>query len=235
LKPERRTVKARRIWLAVHRWLGLALGAILALMGLTGSVIVFDHAIDGWLNPHLFTPRASGQPRGVEEVIAAARAALPGAWRVSVTMPGVDHDVFELYLSRDGKAIELMVDPASAEVLGQRPAHTNLTSVIYHLHSTLLVEDAFGIRDVGTYMVAVAGLGLLVSTLTGLYLWPRWGRIGQTLSVKWGATATPSSGWTSGAGSRCMFGTGARCPGARRCSTGSFPCTAERSSACPAG
>jgi uncharacterized iron-regulated membrane protein len=68
--------RARRVWLGVHRWLGLGLGAVLALIGLTGSVIVFDHAIDAWLNPRLFTSRSSGPPLPVHVIVGTARAAV---------------------------------------------------------------------------------------------------------------------------------------------------------------
>jgi uncharacterized iron-regulated membrane protein len=186
-------VRARRAWLAVHRWLGLALGGALALLGLTGSVIVFDHAIDAWLNPALFTPRTPGPARSLDEIVAAARGAAPdGAWRVSVSMPGVDHDVFTVYLAPAGstapprRPVEITVDPASGAVLGRRDADSNLTTVIYRLHSTLLLGDTFGIDDLGTYVVGFAGLGLLGSIVSGLYLWwPRWGQLGGALVVHW--------------------------------------------------
>jgi uncharacterized iron-regulated membrane protein len=189
-------VRARRAWLAVHRWLGLALGGVVALLGLTGSTIVFDHAIDAWLNPALFTPRAPGPARSLDEIVAAAHAAAPeGTWRLSVSMPGVDHDVFTVYLSPAGsgaprRPVEITVDPASGAVLGQRDGDSNLTTVIYRLHSTLLLGDAFGIDDLGTYVVGFAGLGLLGSIISGLYLWwPRWRQLGCALRVKWRGSA----------------------------------------------
>lgn len=47
-------LKARRKrWLAVHVWLGLVAGAVLAVAGLTGSVLVFWQEIDTGLNADL--------------------------------------------------------------------------------------------------------------------------------------------------------------------------------------
>jgi uncharacterized iron-regulated membrane protein len=79
------------------------------LSGLTGSAIVFDHAIDAWLNPRLFTPLAPGPSRPLDEILAAARAAVAGpVGGVSVTVPGVDYEVFVVHVSyprgRDGDA-----------------------------------------------------------------------------------------------------------------------------------
>lgn len=48
--------RARRGLLWTHRWLGLAGGIVVVLIGLTGSFIVFYREIDAALNPALYTP-----------------------------------------------------------------------------------------------------------------------------------------------------------------------------------
>jgi hypothetical protein len=53
-------LKARRQrWLAVHLWLGLTLGLLLSIYGITGSILVFHAEIArvGWgetTNPNIF-------------------------------------------------------------------------------------------------------------------------------------------------------------------------------------
>jgi len=188
--------RGRRAWLATHRWLGLGVGGLLVLSGLTGSAIVFDHALDAWLNPALFTPRAPGPPRSLDEILEAARAAVPGPVpTVTVSMPGVDYDVFVVHLSRpaaadgDRRAVDVMVDPATGHVLGHRPSDSHLTAWLYRLHSSLLLGDALGVDDLGSYVVGGVGLALLGSALSGLYLWwPRWRRLGQAVGVRWRAS-----------------------------------------------
>jgi len=44
----------------VHRWLGIGLGVWFALVGITGSILVFEDEIDAWLNPELLTSKESG-------------------------------------------------------------------------------------------------------------------------------------------------------------------------------
>ena len=44
---------ARRIWLSIHLYLGLSIGAVLVLLGLTGSILVFYLDIDQILNPQM--------------------------------------------------------------------------------------------------------------------------------------------------------------------------------------
>ncbi len=41
----------RSRWFSVHRWLGIVLGAWFALVGITGSLLVYEDPIDEWLNP----------------------------------------------------------------------------------------------------------------------------------------------------------------------------------------
>jgi len=38
----RRLPSARKVWLNVHLWLGLTAGRVLAMIGLTGSLLVFS-------------------------------------------------------------------------------------------------------------------------------------------------------------------------------------------------
>jgi uncharacterized iron-regulated membrane protein len=109
-------------------------------------------------------------------------------------MPGVDHDVFTVSLAgapRDGEegpSIRVMVDPASAAVLGQREGES-LVALVYGLHSSLLRDGVLDLGDIGSYTVGAAGLGLMVSLLTGLSLWwPRRAQLGQAVRVKWRAS-----------------------------------------------
>ena len=43
--------RLRHFWVQFHLWPGLLLGAVFALLGLTGSVLCFYPELDLWLNP----------------------------------------------------------------------------------------------------------------------------------------------------------------------------------------
>jgi len=72
---------ARRILLKVHLWFGLAAAIVLAILGLTGSILAFQNDIDHWLHPELFyikrrqarLARTGVDPRGGAEVRSGAR------------------------------------------------------------------------------------------------------------------------------------------------------------------
>ena len=47
------TAQRRKRWLNAHLYLGFSVGALLVLIGLTGSILVFHLEIDEWLNSDL--------------------------------------------------------------------------------------------------------------------------------------------------------------------------------------
>src|SRR4051812_26995927 len=87
----RRANRTVRWWLnQLHLWTGLILCVPLVLLGVTGSIIVFEHELQDMFSP---TPHAtSGEMRSITEIVAAARARAPeGAtpsFFVAPTEPG---------------------------------------------------------------------------------------------------------------------------------------------------
>ena len=159
----------RQIWLTVHSWIGLSAGLLFALLGLTGSVLVFDHAIDEWLNPKLLLTEKQGTPRPLAQIVAAAERAHPSVEAYLVELPRVPGGVCVVYFDAGPTAgevdLEAAVDPVTTEVLGSRIWGAYPTSWIYDLHYTLLAGDT------GHTIVGVAGIVLLVSLCSGAYLW----------------------------------------------------------------
>ena len=172
-----RSVKlaARRIWLKLHLWLGLTAGVLFVLLGLSGSLLVFDHAIDEWLNPELLLTQEAGARRSLEEVIRAARLARRPDARppVSVSAPRVANGVWTVWFATGSddapKFTAVYVDPYSAKVTGQRIWGEDWMSWIYRLHFELLSGEQ------GRTIVGITGILMLVSIASGFLLWrPLW-------------------------------------------------------------
>ena len=69
---------SRRLRIALvrlHRWLGLSLGILLVVIGLTGSFAVFYREIDAALNPSLYTPAGPQHGLKAAEVMRIAAIA----------------------------------------------------------------------------------------------------------------------------------------------------------------
>src|SRR5690349_3306624 len=89
---------ARKAWVEVHRYLGLTMLLLLLVNAVTGSVLAFQHELDRWLNPQLFTPPRQGVALPPDVLIARVEAANP---RLRVALLPLD--------TRPGDAVELTV------------------------------------------------------------------------------------------------------------------------------
>lgn len=190
-------LKARRkLWLKVHLWLGLGFGFFLALIGLTGSVLVFWQEIDQALNHDLYvSARASGDYQPIDTILAAAEQAAPpgwdSVWAEAPSQPNGNY-VFGFYypdsssLAEPVESLNIAIDPFSAEPVGQRvfyhdthPLKHCLIGFFFKLHYGLLLGDT------GVTLVGVLGVLFLISALTGLILcWPLNGKWRRVLTIK---------------------------------------------------
>ncbi|ULA62181.1 MAG: conserved membrane protein of unknown function [Nitrospira sp.] len=174
-------------WLLAHWAIGLFAGFLFALMGLTGSALVFYQAIDEWLNVERLTTSGSGSYRSFDEMAAAAQRAkpdVPGPY--GLFLPQDRQGVVTAWFKApgdarvDGQDREVTIDPYSAEVLSRdRIWGETAVSFVYELHKGLWLGR------IGEVAVGVLALFLLGSVATGLYLWwPRPGRIRQALTFQ---------------------------------------------------
>ena len=46
-------IKYRGVWMLFHRWVGIVIGVVIAILGITGSLLVFEDEIDTALYPKL--------------------------------------------------------------------------------------------------------------------------------------------------------------------------------------
>lgn len=172
----------RRLLITLHTYAGLIVGALLALTGITGSLLVFDHALDEVLAPETVPAPLAGAPASLQAVLDAARAAVPGqpAQRVHISrQPGGPHVVRFQGPENAPGPIEVSVAPVTAEVLAVRTWGAYPMSWLYRLHYTLLAGQT------GKYVVGVGGLFLLFFCLSGLYIWwPRPGQWRRALTIK---------------------------------------------------
>ncbi|MBM3553888.1 MAG: PepSY domain-containing protein [Alphaproteobacteria bacterium] len=202
----RRTARlafGRKLWLGIHRYVGLLAGAVFVIIGLTGSILAFRTEIDKWLNRELmFVPQpAEGNRsyRPLDEIIAASKAAAPpNGTPLFVHFPKDSSGYFDVIYSPNGslghhttndgikKVYQVIVNPFDAAVIGQRlivdsENHFSepFVNVVIHLHYTLLQGE------VGENIVGAVGLFLFGSIATGVYLWwPRNGKWRQAFSIK---------------------------------------------------
>lgn len=194
----------------LHLWAGLVFGTLLVLQGLTGSILSWRHELDATLNPGLLQvapPPGTRQGEtlrvapGTVQAVNSLLTEAPGYGRPNMLMiPEHAGDVFIAWY-RPGKTAssweqgvtrQVMVDPASLRILGERNwgeagmSRPLLLPTLFHLHHYLLAGDG------GKVVVAVEGLALLLLSITGIIVW--WPKL--TRSAFWHAiTFRLGSSW----------------------------------------
>jgi uncharacterized iron-regulated membrane protein len=186
---------ARKVWLNMHLYIGLVLGLELALVGFTGSLLVFYREIDAWFNPRLLTTQGTGARQSIDHIFAAARAAVPEAQgpgaKLGVQMPFRANATYLAWIKIAGETPQaerwqqVSLDPYNGAVLGVWEAEKDVISLLYRLHYTLLLGEW------GETAVGISGLLLFISIFTGVYLWwPRRSKIGQALTISYRTSRT---------------------------------------------
>jgi uncharacterized iron-regulated membrane protein len=178
--------RGRSLWLTLHLWLGLLLGLWFALVGATGTLLVYREPLDRWLDPELLTARAPGPPLPPQTIVAAATERFGHVERIR--LPAAPGDVYRLQVRTepswrvDIDRLEATFDPATGALLGSRPTEALglssplLLRTLYEFHRNVLLGEP------GSNLVGIAGFALLASAVTGLVLaWPRrradWARL----------------------------------------------------------
>lgn len=180
----------RQRWLAVHLYLGLFLGALAAIAGLTGSLLVFYQDLDQQLNPELVVSDQLRSPLSYEALFQALRQAEPHrshGWRLEIPQDANQAMTARYYKPAETEHLQfapllLSVDPYNGEVVAKRFWGQFAMTWIYDLHYQLLLDGP------GKILMALVGVLLLVSIVSGIYLWwPPAHKWRAALSVKLGA------------------------------------------------
>lgn len=181
--------RARAAWGRLHRVLGLVLGGWFALLGLTGSVLVWYPEVDAWLRPqHRVSPGGPVQTVDLDAVLVRLRALHPardGPWRIELPR-APQEPVRARYLNpreREGRLFApllVALHPGTLEVLSEGFWGDDPMTWSYDLHYTLLLGAP------GRTAVGVGGLAMLALLASGLALWwsapgARW----RSLAPRW--------------------------------------------------
>jgi uncharacterized iron-regulated membrane protein len=108
----------------IHLWAGLMLCIPFVLLGLTGSVLVFEDELNDVFGPSAGQRAAGGAARPASDIIAAARAVAPAGFAPSgYTAPAAAGEFATVRLTQPGRAapggdmIRIRVDPVSLKTI----------------------------------------------------------------------------------------------------------------------
>jgi uncharacterized iron-regulated membrane protein len=163
----------RRLWLRIHRWIGLSLGPLLALTALVGGVLVVALPIDRYAHPAFFVARTAGDARAAALPLEPLRQRILAEFgpdtNFTLRPPRRPGETLWVYVRGKWEGT-LYLDPATGAEQGRRGTHEGAYNLLFELHSSLLLDDA------GKSILALAALAYLFLLVTGLVLWwpTRW-------------------------------------------------------------
>ncbi len=170
--------RLRRLWLKVHRWLGLSLGAVLMVAAMSGSAMLLAEPLDESLNRALFhVPDAS--TIDYRAVVDSLKDDLGPDADITLRPPRAEQESFQAHVRGSWKGT-VFLHPTSGEILGRRGEAEGMMSVLFALHSNLFAGDA------GKAVLTLAAFAYLLMLASGVYLWwpTRWR---NALSIRWSA------------------------------------------------
>jgi uncharacterized iron-regulated membrane protein len=176
----------RRAWFEVHKWIGLVLAILLVPLSLSGAALVWHDALDRALNPQRYTLTNSIAGQAPQAYIAATAGVLAPGERITTLMARPAEPVVvsaTQTLKRAAGAGRLSrtliwLDPGSARVLDKADGQAGFVGFVHQLHGSMMLPG-FGRLAVGWL-----GIAMLLSSLTGLWLW--WPTVGRwTRGLRW--------------------------------------------------
>lgn len=148
-----------------HRWIGFPAGLFLFILCFTGSLACFSPEIQGWMQPRtaLQSPPPSITQTGLLEAGQALKTQLDSGTFAFLKLPSSRDPVFRLW-HYDG---HIFLGPALAPDTGRPLKNHDVTGGTFFvtLHSSLYLSSPWG-----QIIVTLAGIGLLVTLLTGFFL-----------------------------------------------------------------
>ena len=154
----------RRVLLQVHLWLGLIAGVYVVVISVTGAALVFRIDLQRMAHPHLFTPRSAGPLADPITIMESVSRAYPDHRLSGVDAPTAGRPTYLAYVTTPRTFATVLIDPVSAEVLGELPERSWIRS-LQDLHYDLL-----GGRT-GRMINGIGAGAIVLMGITGIVIW----------------------------------------------------------------
>lgn len=171
-----------------HFYAGLFVAPFMIMLSLTGMVYLFKPQLDSLMYSDLLTVKPAHHMLTADEQQRRLLEAYPQALVSKYLPPANAESSAQFVIKKDGREVNLFIDPYSGKILGTQDAKNNLQAMARELHGELMVGT------VGDRLVEMAAGWGIVLVVSGLYLWwPRgrsaagvlWPRITATGRVLW--------------------------------------------------
>lgn len=161
----------KKLFAKIHLWLSLPFGIIIAIVCLTGAILVFETEIQELCHPsHYFVKEVKGEPLLPDSLLKSASRQLPDSIKISGIRIFSDPErTYQLVLP--GKKAAAFINPYTAEITGIDDGQGFFMQAM-RLHRWLL--DSYkrdGSFSLGKAIVGYSTLALAFILISGLVIW----------------------------------------------------------------
>ncbi|OAI20637.1 MULTISPECIES: PepSY-associated TM helix domain-containing protein [Methylomonas] len=172
-------IKLRFIMVNVHRYIGLTVGFIFVLLGLTGSINVIHWELEEFSLPKV-SSNQNYAPLDLDLLMKKLSIRHPhrnGKW--VLYMPGYGREYLwaiypnpEEFSNKQFMPLRVLIDPHTGKIMEEHFWGQTVCTFIYQLHATLLTARFFDVEISRRMFKFVCGLGLPIALLilTGLLM-----------------------------------------------------------------
>ncbi|GEO06080.1 hypothetical protein AAE02nite_37440 [Adhaeribacter aerolatus] len=145
----------------IHKWCGLLAGLFILVMGLTGSVLVFNHELEAW--EHRAYWEVNNQaPVNIDKAYRTITSQYQN-WEIRLQrFSDNPQETLIFSLRRPEERLMVFAHPANGTILTALDSHKTITTWLLTLHYSLHADLT------GKILVFITGLIFLISLLTGV-------------------------------------------------------------------
>ncbi|MEM9617784.1 MAG: PepSY-associated TM helix domain-containing protein [Pseudomonadota bacterium] len=162
----------KRVWLNLHRWVGLKLFILLSFVLITGTLATISHEIDWLIDPaRRVSPAAAPAKQDWDGLVEAAREARPD-WSIHWVAAPLDpwHSAEVVGATPEGTLKRLLIHPGTLEIRGER-GWFNAQRLFRDSHRRLMIFNVWGI-----ILVSSLSILLMLSLISGLFVYKKFWR-----------------------------------------------------------
>ena len=145
-----------------HLWLGLVTGLVAALLGISGTVLIFRGELEQAFRPHIRASVPFSHGTSIEPLVNSYRQANPQHTVRGMQLPiPSEREPLVLMLAGSGQPTRVYIDPATGRELNG-PTNDWITWTV-RLHHSLFLK--------GHFYTGLAGVALSLLCVTGVVVW----------------------------------------------------------------
>ena len=169
----------------LHRYVGVFVGLLLAVLGLTGSALVFHQEIDHLLYPQIAHVNPVGEIKSLQQMKEIVQQQYPDkSIRYFYLKRKPDRPFHLVTRTTKGKKSnqtteDIYINPYNGEILGIIPRNRSLMGIINLIHTSFLAGEP------GKFLVGTCGILLFIRAISGLIIFPGWKSLRAGFIIRW--------------------------------------------------